>query len=93
MPVSQYHDLPIPLPLFTLLTVLLLAGVVLLMVSVFSYSHRRWGTGPTLLEGGIPDNGTTARNGGVDARGADFSAPVAAVGLVEAIVGGSHCQI
>ena len=93
MPMSQYHDVPIPLPLFTLLTVLLLAGAVLLMVSVFRYSHGRWSTGPTLLEGGVPDTCTTARNGGVGASGVDSNVPLAAVGLVETIVGGSHCQI
>jgi hypothetical protein len=93
MPISQFHDLPMPLPLFTLLTVFLLGGAVLLQVRALRYIYRRWSTRPTLLEGGVPDTRTTAGNAGVGAGGADINAPVAAVGLVETIVGGSHCQI
>jgi hypothetical protein len=88
-----YHNLPISLPIFTLLTVLLLAVAVLLIMKVLQYIYSQWSTGPTLLEGGVPDPCTTAGNAGVSATGIDTNAPLAAAALVETIVGGSHCQI
>jgi hypothetical protein len=90
---SPLHDLPMPLPLFTLLTVFLLAGAALLLFFALQFIAGRGSRRPTLLEGGIPETSSTAESAGVGADGADINAPLAAVGLVETIVGGSHCQI